>query len=57
MVDMHDALGPGMATMHTGQMCFDSQGHITLLIDRYMELAECGCTALYVAGLWLRMAG
>lgn len=44
MVDMHSALGPGMATMHTGQMCFDSQGHITFLIDNYVELAECGCT-------------
>ncbi len=43
MVDMHDALGQGMATMHTGQMCFDPQGHITHMIDRYVDMAECGC--------------
>ncbi len=43
MVDMHSALGPGMATMHTGQMCFDSQGHITYMIDNYVEMADCGC--------------
>ena len=29
--------------MHTGQMCFDGQGRITLMIDRYMELAQCRC--------------
>jgi hypothetical protein len=43
MVDIHGALGQGMATMHTGQMCFDPQGRITHLIDRYMEMANCGC--------------
>ena len=29
--------------MHTGQMCFDGQGRITLMIDRYMEMAQCRC--------------
>jgi len=43
MVDLHAALGNGMATMHTGQMCFDPTGHITLMIDRYMDMAQCGC--------------
>jgi len=43
MVDMHGALGEGMATMHTGQMCFDPQGRITHMIDRYMEMIQCGC--------------
>ncbi len=32
-----------MATMHTGQMCFDPQGHIAYMIDRFVEMAECGC--------------
>jgi hypothetical protein len=53
MVDMHDALGQGMATMHTGQMCFDTQGRITHMIDRYMEMTDCGCmrfTSLFFAG-------
>ena len=43
MVDLHGALGQGMANMHTGQMCFDPQGHITHMLDRYMEMATCGC--------------
>ena len=43
MVDIHDALGQGMAHMHTGQMCFNPQGHITYMIDRFMEMANCGC--------------
>ena len=43
MVDMHGALGLGMATMHSGQMCFDPQGRITLMIDRFLEMAQCGC--------------
>lgn len=43
MVDMHGALGPNMATMHTVQMCFDPQGRITYNIDRFVEMAECGC--------------
>jgi hypothetical protein len=43
MVDMHGALGQGMATIHTGQMCFDPQGHITYMIDRFMEMSSCGC--------------
>lgn len=43
MVDMHDSLGQGMASMHTGQMCFDPQGHITYMIDRFMEMAQCNC--------------
>ncbi len=43
MVDMHAALGQGMASMHTGQMCFDPEGRITHMIDRYMEMARCGC--------------
>jgi hypothetical protein len=43
MVDMHGALGEDMGTMHTGQMCFDPHGHITHMIDRYMEMSKCGC--------------
>ena len=43
MVDIHDALGQGMRTMHTGQMCFNPQGHITYMIDRFMEMIDCGC--------------
>ena len=43
MVDMHEAPGAGMTSIHTGQMCFDPQGHITRMIDRYMEMAKCGC--------------
>jgi len=42
MVDLHDAPGDG-TTIHTGQMCFDENGHITLLIDRYMDTPKCGC--------------
>jgi hypothetical protein len=43
MVDLHDAPGAQSPVMHTGQMCFDGQGRITLMIDRYMELAQCRC--------------
>ena len=43
MVDMHEAQGAGMTSIHTGQMCFDPQGHITRMIDRFMEMAKCGC--------------
>lgn len=43
MVDMHSALGQGMGSMHTGQMCFDPQGRITHMIDRYVDMTECGC--------------
>jgi hypothetical protein len=43
MVDLHAALGNGMASMHTGQMCFGPTGRITLMIDRYMDMAQCGC--------------
>lgn len=43
MVDMHESPGTGMTTMHTGQMCFDAQGRITLMIDRYMEMMTCRC--------------
>jgi hypothetical protein len=43
MVDIHDALGQGMRSMHTGQMCFNPQGHITYMIDRFMEMIDCGC--------------
>lgn len=43
MVDIHDAPGSQSPVMHTGQMCFDGQGRITLMIDRYMELAQCRC--------------
>jgi len=43
MVDMHDAMGPGMTTMHTTQMCFDARGQITHMIDRYMDMPSCGC--------------
>lgn len=43
MVDMHAALEPGMAGMHSGQLCFDPQGHIAFMVDRYMETMQCGC--------------
>lgn len=43
MVDLHDAPGPQSPVTHTGQMCFDGQGRITLMIDRYMEMAQCRC--------------
>ncbi len=43
MVEMHGALGPEMATMHVGEMCFDPQGRITFLVDRFTEMLACGC--------------
>jgi hypothetical protein len=43
MVDLHDTPAPSSPVIHTGQMCFDGQGRITLMIDRYMELAQCRC--------------
>jgi hypothetical protein len=43
MVDLHDAPAQSMAVIHTGQMCFDGQGRITRMIDRYMEMAQCRC--------------
>jgi len=43
MVDLHDAPGAQSPVIHTGQMCFDGQGRITLMIDRYMEMAQCRC--------------
>lgn len=43
MVDMHDAPRQDVMTIHTGQMCFDPRGQITLMIDRYMEMGKCGC--------------
>jgi hypothetical protein len=43
MVDLHDAPGSQSPVIHTGQMCFDGQGRITLMIDRYMEMAQCRC--------------
>ena len=46
MVDMHSALGQGMSSMHTGLMCFDADGRITQMIDRYMEMAQCSCVRL-----------
>jgi hypothetical protein len=42
MVDLHDAPAASPA-MHTGQLCFDGQGRITLMIDRYMEMEKCRC--------------
>ena len=42
MVDMHEAPGHVMTSMHTGQMCFDARGRITRMIDRYMDMAS-GC--------------
>jgi hypothetical protein len=43
MVEMHGALGQGMATMHVGEMCFDPQGRITFMVDRFTEMMACGC--------------
>jgi hypothetical protein len=42
MVDLHDAPAAS-PVMHTGQLCFDGQGRITLMIDRYMEMEKCRC--------------
>jgi hypothetical protein len=42
MVDLHDAPGNGTA-IHTGQMCFDENGQITHMIDRFMDTPKCGC--------------
>jgi hypothetical protein len=42
MVDMHDAPGDG-TTIHTGQMCFDANGQLTRMIDRYMDTPKCDC--------------
>jgi hypothetical protein len=44
MVDLHDAPGPTVPVIHTGQLCFDGEGRLTRMIDRYMELAQCRCT-------------
>jgi hypothetical protein len=43
MVDLHEAPGQGITSMHTGQMCFDSTGRITRMIDRYMDMTKCNC--------------
>jgi hypothetical protein len=43
MVDIHDSPTKQPAVIHTGQFCFDAQGRITRMIDRYMELAHCRC--------------
>ncbi len=43
MVDLHDTPAPTVPVIHTGQMCFDPQGRLTRMVDRYMELAECRC--------------
>lgn len=43
MVDLHDSPAESIAVIHTGQMCFDGQGRITRMIDRYMEMAQCRC--------------
>ena len=56
MVDMHAALEPGMAAMHSGQMCFDPQGHITFMVDRFMETCM-RLRARYVADLCHRWPG
>ena len=43
MVDLHDTPGPTVPVIHTGQLCFDGEGRLTRMIDRYMELAQCRC--------------
>ena len=43
MVDLNDTPPQTSPVIHTGQMCFDPQGRLTLMIDRYTELAECRC--------------
>jgi hypothetical protein len=45
MVDMHDSpsMGMNVTKMHTGQMCFDQEGRILRLIDRYMDMPGCNC--------------
>ena len=46
MVDMHGAPGPGMSSMHSGMLCFDAQGRLTRVFDRYMDVVRCGCQRL-----------
>ena len=46
MVAMHGELGAGMPSMHSGQMCFDAQGRVTRILDRYMDVLRCGCQRL-----------
>jgi hypothetical protein len=45
MVDIHEAPGRGMnvTKMHTGQMCFNAQGRILHMTDRYMDMPNCNC--------------
>jgi hypothetical protein len=43
MVDLHEAPGQGVTTLHTGQMCFDAKGRITRMIDRYLDRPKCDC--------------
>jgi hypothetical protein len=43
MVDLHEAPGQGVTSMHTGQMCFDGMGRITRMIDRFMDMTQCNC--------------
>ena len=43
MVDLRDTPAPTVPVIHTGQMCFDPQGRLTRMVDRYTELAECRC--------------
>ena len=43
MVDLNDTPPPTSPVIHSGQMCFDPQGRLTRMIDRYTELAECRC--------------
>ncbi len=44
MVDLRDTPAPTVPVVHTGQLCFDPQGRLTRMIDRYMELSKCRCT-------------
>jgi hypothetical protein len=43
MIDLHDSPANSPEIIHTGQICFDPQGRITRMIDRYMEMAQCRC--------------
>ncbi len=46
MVDMHGTLGAGMSSMHSAQMCFDADGRIRRILDRYTDAVRCGCLRL-----------
>jgi len=43
MMDLHDSPTAQPSVIHTGQLCFDTQGRLTRMIDRYIEMTSCRC--------------